>query len=214
MVDEENAVSFKKGDNSWKQIPELSLSGIEECFNMVYKDHKLYCLNFYKLKIFDFSGEIPVQVFKISVRGYIQMLEGFMRLPGIPLKDQMAHHKDDLVVTVGGDVLIVKSVRPSMSKIWNFQIYKMGSSKGKKWEEIVSLGDEAILLDLGITVLAKDVEGMKKNSIYFNATDYYDEHDRNIVFIYSLNTKTFEQPHQFVCSSIPCSNALWFLPSF
>ncbi|CAA7057837.1 unnamed protein product [Microthlaspi erraticum] len=213
MFNEEDAVSFKKGDTSWKQIPQLALSGIDECFNMVYKDHKLYCLNYYKLKIFDFSGEIPVQVFKISVRGCIRRLSGLrIRMPGnFPLNRK----KNNVVVTLSGDVLIVTSTRPSMSKIWNFEIYKMDSSKGNKWEEIISLGDEVILLDLGITVYAKEINGgIKRNSIYFNGRDFGDKYDENDILIFSLDAKKVEQPHQFVCSSVPCSNARWFLPSF
>ncbi|KAL1201749.1 putative F-box protein [Cardamine amara subsp. amara] len=179
-------------------------------------DHKLYCLNNHKLKIFNFSKESPVQVFKISVRGCIERV---LRLPGRIPQDMLnipsTRVKNNVVVTVSGDALFVSSIRSSMSKTWSFKIYKIDSSKGiNKWEEIVSLGDEEILLGLGITVLAKDIGGIKKNSIYFNATDFEDEHDGNDVFIYNLDAKTFEQPHQFVSSSIPCSNALWFLPIF
>ncbi|XP_010451278.1 PREDICTED: putative F-box protein At5g66830 [Camelina sativa] len=210
MFDEENVVSFKKGDNSWKQVPELS--GIGECFNLVYKDQKLYCLGYCKLKIFDFSRDIPVKVFKISVRGYVKIL---LRCPGrMPQNIPLTRMKNNVVVTLSGDVLIVTSIRQGGSKIWNFEMYKMDSSKGNKWEQTFSIGNEAILLDLGITVLAEDIGGIKKNSIYFNATDYDEQHDENDVFIFSLDTKKVEQPHQSVCSSFPCSNARWFLPSF
>ncbi|XP_019087636.1 PREDICTED: putative F-box protein At5g66830, partial [Camelina sativa] len=196
MADEDYAISFKRGDNSWKQIP--TLSGIEECFSMVYKDHKLYCLNYYNLKIFDFSQDnTPVRVFKTSVSGCLKQPGGFcMRLPGIPRKDQAAHFKDNLVVTLTGDVLIVKCHRPSFSEIWEFEIYKMLGNN--EWEEVFSLGDEAMLLDLGITVLAKDMQGIKSNSI----------------FVVDLGSNTVELPHRFVCSSFPCSRARWFLPSF
>ncbi|CAH2078304.1 unnamed protein product [Thlaspi arvense] len=90
----------------------------------------------------------------------------------------------------------------------------MDSSKGNKWEKMISLGDEAILLDLSITVLAKDIEGIKSNSIYFNGRDFEDQYDENNIFIFNLDTEKVERPHQFVCSSIPCSNARWFVPSF
>ncbi|CAA7057835.1 unnamed protein product [Microthlaspi erraticum] len=213
MFNEEDAVSFKKGDTSWKQMPELSLSCMEQGFNMVYKDHKLYCLNYYKLKIFDFSGEIPVKVFKTSVHGFIQRL---LICPGrMPPAYSLTRMKHYVVVTLSGDVLIVTSTRPCMSKIWNFEIFKMDSSKGNKWEGIDSLGDEAILLELGITVDTKEInEGVKRNSIYFNGRDFGDEYDENDVLIFSLDTKKVEKPHQFVCSSVRCSNARWFLPSF
>lgn len=76
------------------------------------------------------------------------------------------------------------------------------------------MGDEAILLELGITVLAKDMEGIKRNSIYFNGSDLVNPYDKNDVFIFNLDSKKVEHPHQFVCSSVLCSNARWFLPSF
>ncbi|XP_010474053.1 PREDICTED: putative F-box protein At5g66830, partial [Camelina sativa] len=214
MADEDYAISFKKGYNSWKQIP--TLSGIEGCFSMVYKDHKLYCLNYYKLKIFDFSGDNnPVRVFKTSVSGCLKQPGGScMRLPGIPWKDQAAHSKKNLVVTLTGDVLIVKCYRPSFSVIWEFEIYKMLGNN--EWEDVFSLGDEAMLLDLGITVLAKDMQGIKSNSIYFsNATPYFeDQYDKTEIFVVDLGSNEVELPHRFVCSSFPCSRARWFLPSF
>lgn len=83
---------------------------------MVDKDHKLYCPNYSKLKVFDFSREIPHKIFKISVRECIQMASSFyMRFPRTQIV-QMAHYKNYMVVTVGGDVLIVKIELPSMSK--------------------------------------------------------------------------------------------------
>ncbi|CAF2130659.1 unnamed protein product [Brassica napus] len=153
---------------------------------MVYKDHKLYCLDHYNLTIFDFSGHVPSQVFEISVDGC-----------------------NSMVVTVDGDVLILNSVRESMSYIWDFKIYKMGSSTGSKWEEIFT-----ILLELGITVLAKDIEGIKRNSIYFNGSDSVNPYDENDIFIFNLDTKKVEKLNQFVCLSVQCSNARWFLPTF
>ena len=121
---------------------------------------------------------------------------------------------NNLIVTVDGDVLIVNSVRESMSYIWNFKIYKMGLSKGSKWEEVVTLANEAILLELGITVLANDMEGIKRNSIYFNCSDLINPYDENEIFIFNLDTKKVKQLNQFVCLSVQCSNARWFLPSF
>ncbi|KFK28383.1 hypothetical protein AALP_AA8G507900 [Arabis alpina] len=212
-LNEETAISLKNGDNSWKQIPELSV--IYECFNMVYKDHKLYCLDYNKLHIFDYSGEIPLQVFRIGVRRCVtRRFPIRMRLPGIPRELQIVRWTDNIVVTVRGDVLIVRGIRPSILEKWSFEIYKMDSSKKTKWDKIHSLGDESILLDLGITVLAKDIKGIKRNSIYFNGYCSIYEYDQNDIFIYNLDTKKVEQPQQFVSSSIPCSNARWFLPCF
>ncbi|ESQ47155.1 hypothetical protein EUTSA_v10028141mg, partial [Eutrema salsugineum] len=215
---DEKTKDYLKGDNSWKQIPELLSSGVYDCFDLLYKDHKLYCLNHYKLKIFDFSGQVPLQVFKISVRGCVHIATGLqMRLPDIPHDLQVVKRKTNMVVTLRGDILIVESLRPFMSKIWEFEIYKMDSSKKtkSKWDKIVSLGDESIFLDLGVTVLAKDgLEGIIKNSIYFNGNGFEDKYDQNEILIYNLDTKKAEQPQQFVYSSIPLSNARWFFPSF
>uniref|UniRef100_M4DSA4 KIB1-4 beta-propeller domain-containing protein n=1 Tax=Brassica campestris TaxID=3711 RepID=M4DSA4_BRACM len=141
MFNEENAVSIRKGDNSWKPITQLQFPCIYECYNMVYKDHKLYCLDHYNLTIFDFSGHVPSQVFEISVDGCVNRttVAGAIRHLGtIPCKHYLACYKNSMVVTVDGDVLILNSVRESMSYIWDFKIYKMGSLTGSKWEEIFS----------------------------------------------------------------------------
>ncbi|KAG2260452.1 hypothetical protein Bca52824_079746 [Brassica carinata] len=36
---------------------------------MVFKDHKLYCLTNNELRIFDFSGEFPLQLSRASLGG-------------------------------------------------------------------------------------------------------------------------------------------------
>ncbi|XP_010446293.1 PREDICTED: putative F-box protein At5g66830 [Camelina sativa] len=216
MAGEDYAVSFKKGDKSWRQIP--TLSGIEECFSMVFKDHKLYCLNYAKLKIFDFSGDTPLRVFKTSVSGCLHQpsIGVVMRLPGeIPGKDRrVAHFKNNVVVNLAGDVLIAECHRPCFSNIWEFKIHKMLGNN--EWERVVSLGDEAILLDLGITVLAKDLLGIKSNSIYFSTaySFFEDQYDKNEIFIFNLDSNKVELPHRFVSSSYPRSRSRWFLPSF
>ncbi|KAL0738759.1 hypothetical protein Bca4012_014969 [Brassica carinata] len=180
---------------------------------MVFKDHKLYCLTNDELRIFDFSGEFPLQVSRVSIGGgrvQPEILSCWMRLPGIPWHVQEARERNNLVVNVRGDVLIVKSENPSMSETWNFEIFKMDSSK--RLEEIVSLGDEAIILDLGITVLAKDQEGVTSNSIYFTGGEihwYYTE-----IFVFNLDTRKIEQLPPLVSSSVSFSRARWFLPSF
>jgi len=60
------------------------------------------------------------------------------------------------------------------SRIQSFNVYKFYSSGTflDKYELADSLGDEAMLLDLGITVLANEVEGLHRNTIYFS-----DSHD-------------------------------------
>ncbi|KAF3596253.1 hypothetical protein DY000_02027038 [Brassica cretica] len=127
LVIGEDLVYCKKGDNSWKQFSE----GIQDQEDMVFKDHKLYCLAYDALRIFDFSGEFPVQVSRVSVGG-------LMRLHGIPPHVQEVRMRNSVVVTVRGDVLIVKSECPFMSETWSFKIFKTDSSKGL--EEIFFFG--------------------------------------------------------------------------
>ncbi|CAG7884033.1 unnamed protein product [Brassica rapa] len=209
LVIGETLVYFKKGDKSWKQIPE-QLSGIRD---MVFKDCKLYCLTNDELQIFDFSGEFPLQASKVSVGGgcvKLAKIGGRMRLPRIPWHVQAVRRRKNVVVTVRGDVLIVKSESPFMSETWNFKIFKMDSSKGL--EEIVSLGDEAIILDLGITVLAKDQEGVTSNSIYFTGDQI--NLDDTEIFVLNLDTKKVEKLPQLVSFSLSFSTVRWFLPSF
>ncbi|XP_010414614.1 PREDICTED: F-box protein At1g69090-like [Camelina sativa] len=216
-------ISSKKGNNSWKEIPQLPKSCTEECFNClhshlqshapktVYKDHKLYCLNCSFLYIFDFSGEVPLKVFRTSVRGYVPTEGGYISRPVNPCAG--SYCKYNMVVTLSGDVLIVKAVL--VIETWSFEIYKMDSSTENNWEEIDSLGDESILLDLGVTVLAKDQEGITRNSIYFNENKYFGEYEKNEIFVFNLDTKMVEQqPQAFLSSSMPLSHAHWFLPNF
>ncbi|EOA39053.1 hypothetical protein CARUB_v10011670mg [Capsella rubella] len=200
MSEEDHAISFKRGDKSWKKNPNL--------------DQKLYCLNYAKLKVFDFSGYTPLRVFKTSVSDFLQPLRPFgMRMPGTSWKDNVVHSKNKVVVTLARDVLIVKCRRPNVSKIWEFKIYKMVGNN--QWEEIYSLGGETILLDLGITLLAKDMQGIQKNSIYFSMDTilFEDQYDKTEIFIF-VTTHPVQLPHRSVCSSFPCSRSRWFLPCF
>ncbi|KAJ0263502.1 F-box domain-containing protein [Hirschfeldia incana] len=205
----ETLVYFKKGDNSWKQLSE----GIQDQEDIVFNDQKLYCLTNDELRIFDFSGAFPLQLSRVSIGGGCVKLEGrglMVRLPRIPWHVQEVRGRKNVVVTVRGDVLVVESESPFMSETWNFKIFKVDSSKGL--EEIFSLGDEAILLDLGVTVLAKDQEGVTSNSIYFTGDEinWYDTE----IFVFNLDTKKVEQLPELVSSSVSFSRARWFLPSF
>ncbi|RID72714.1 hypothetical protein BRARA_C04593 [Brassica rapa] len=212
LVIGDTLVYLKKSYNSWKQISER-LSGIRD---MVFKDHKQFCLTIDELCVFDFSGgESPLQVSGVSLGGGCVKLQKItrIRLPRIPLPVQEVRRRNNVVVTLRGHVLIVRSKSPFMSETWNFRIFKMDSSDGKiKWEKIFSLGDEAIILDLGITVLAKDLEGVTSNSIYFAAHEinWYDTE----IFVFHLDTKKVEQLPQLFSSTVSFYEAHWFLPSF
>ncbi|CAA7057200.1 unnamed protein product [Microthlaspi erraticum] len=216
-VDDENLISFKKGDSSWREIllfPDIGdrrMRCHETIPQLVYKDDKVVCLNFDKLHVFDFSRDVPVLVFTACVKECVK--RQIVYCMKIPPEDDV-HRRNNVVVTLGGDILIVTRELPRRSITWNFNIFKMTAGYSSKWEEVFTLGDEAILLELGITVLAKDLEGITSNSIYFCEDLHWELDYENDLYIYNLDTKMVEQPQRFVSSSDPFSNACWFLPSF
>ncbi|KAL0659510.1 hypothetical protein Bca4012_080095 [Brassica carinata] len=125
LVIREDLAYLKKGDNSWKKISE-QLSGSQR--SMVFKDHKLYGLTKEELRIFDFSGEFPLQVSRVNVGGCVKLEKiGGMRSPE-PWEFNQLRRRNNVVVTLGGDVLIVRSKNPHRSYSWNFRIFKMDSS--------------------------------------------------------------------------------------
>lgn len=64
--------------------------------------------------------------------------------------------------------------------------------------KVDSLGDEALIYDMGITVVPSGVPGIKRNSIYFSGVQ---------IFVYDLTTQKMEPMPQCVFSSIPFSDA-------
>ncbi|KAG2240593.1 hypothetical protein Bca52824_090557 [Brassica carinata] len=95
----------------------------------------------------------------------------------------------NIIVTVTGDVL---------------EVVKMWEPRCRSWFFFHSLGDEAMLLDLGITVLANDNDGISRNSIYFS-----DCKNANNVFLFNLKTWKMEKLHKFDCSSVQLSSSRW-----
>ncbi|KAL1201747.1 putative F-box protein [Cardamine amara subsp. amara] len=208
-------VYSREGDKCWKQV-EICSDDMFSIHGMVYKDHKLYLYSRSRdVTILDFSGDIWRKIFETQVNYDELRVKGiprpiFLHL-GVVGYTKITH----LVVTVTGEPLRVKSIIRSDSDVWSFRIYKMNSSNSK-WKKLTSLGDEAILLDLGITVLANANEGINRNSIYFNGV-----HDRcdldwseKDIFIFNLDTHKVERPHPSICSSIRSSDARWFVPNF
>ncbi|KAG7541869.1 F-box domain [Arabidopsis thaliana x Arabidopsis arenosa] len=201
-------VYAKKGDKLWNQIPEIILDSLD----MVYKDHKLYSFSYRDLfTILDFSGEIPRQTFQRFMHVYrFEWLSPRSR----QLSNSWCLAETKLVVTVTGDVLLVERMLRPRSRIQSFNVYKFYSSGNffDKYELADSLGDEAMLLDLGITVLANEVEGLNRNSIYFS-----DSHDTTTkdLYVFNYETRKMEPLHKFDfdCLLLELS-ARWFLPSF
>ncbi|CAF1697187.1 unnamed protein product [Brassica napus] len=128
---------------------------------------------------------------------------------------------ENLVVRVTGEVLRVKSIVSYNSDVWYFRIYKLDSSNSE-WEKFDSLGEqEAIILDLGITVHANTIQEIDGNSIYFsgNHNNYCDsvlDHfwSEKDILIFNLGTQEIKRPHPSIFSSIQLSNAQWSVPNF
>ncbi|CAN7114087.1 unnamed protein product [Brassica rapa subsp. narinosa] len=204
-------VYSRRGDKFWKQIE------IFDCFaDMVYKDHKLYLYTSWSrdVKVLDFSQDIPRQIFETQVN-YDDFGKWCLNTHICRIKNE------NLVVRVTGEVLRVKSIVSYNSDVWYFRIYKLDSSNSE-WEKLDSLGDEeAIFLDLGITVHANTIQGIDGNSIYFsgNHNFYYDSYlghfwSEKDIFIFNIGTQEIKRPHPSIFSSIQLSNARWFVPNF
>ncbi|XP_010458121.2 PREDICTED: probable F-box protein At4g22165 [Camelina sativa] len=215
--DTQCAVICKKGDHSWREFPDGS-----PCSDMVYKHHKLYVYRYGAIQIFDFSGDslIPLKAPETDAV-YVApfSFDDFRHESCLGLCD---FEKTSIVVTVSGHVLMVVSV-VTLFETWSFRIYKMCSCT-KKWERLLYLDGEAILLDLGVTVPAIDFEGINDNSIYFSGLGINDssiyfsglgqDDKEDDIFIFNLKEETIKRPHQSVSSSLLYSCARWFLPGF
>ncbi|EOA18676.1 hypothetical protein CARUB_v10007252mg [Capsella rubella] len=205
-------VYCRNKDNLWNHCEPANFYGGG---SMVYKDHKIYLYGSLRhdVKVFDYSGDSPRQIFETQVN--YAGKHGFRSRVGNVWKNK----KTDLVVSMSGEFLRVKSIIRSDSDVWSFRIYKMDSSNNK-WEKLTSLGDEAILLDQGITVPASATQGVHRNSIYFSGNrslQYFPKDhvwSEKDIFVYSLDTQEVERPHRSICSSIQLSDARWFVPNF
>ncbi|CAN8231029.1 unnamed protein product [Cochlearia groenlandica] len=195
------ALYTKKGDTSWNQIPKTSL-----CKCMVYKDHKLCFLDIVgDFRIFDFSRDTPQLTYETGVR--VQPFHN--RGKSLILQTK-------LVMTVTGQVLKVDMMLRPKSEILTFRVFKVYSPPGGEPVERNKLvhslghddggGDEAMLFDQGITVLANDVDGMVRNSIYFTYKNYD-------LIVFDLLTHKYEILHKFDSSNlVRFSGPRWFLP--
>ncbi|EOA18994.1 hypothetical protein CARUB_v10007639mg [Capsella rubella] len=207
-----------KGDYCWKHVDYCSLNTLG-AIAMVCLDHKIYLYsNSCDVKVLEISGAIPKKMFDTQVKDDVRMPRRYL-----PNRGGVRHiERSHLVVTMNGEVLRVKSITRSDSDVWSFHIYKMDFSNSK-WERqlITSLGEEAILLDQGITVLANTIKGINKNSIYFSGfrSPHYSRVNRvcseKDVFVFNLDTHEVERPHQSFCSSINQSfDVRWFVPNY
>ncbi|CAN6993940.1 unnamed protein product [Brassica oleracea var. botrytis] len=179
----------KKGDNVWRMF-HVRIIGLTD---FVCKGLMLYMyirLSF--IDIYDFSGDSPVALTHPPYP--------FYRRPRF-LSPFIINR---IAVTTSGEALLV-TIYNIHKTSRTFYVYKMNHATNK-WDEMASLGDQALILDLGITVSAKDVQGFKSNSIYCSGVGFGTDH----IFIYSLATRKVEP---FMASTNKFFDARWFIPN-
>ncbi|AEC05987.1 F-box protein (DUF295) [Arabidopsis thaliana] len=207
-------VYAKKGNHTWQQVFSMNEELSVEQIVYEHKTQKLYVhFNDSTLSIWRLSREDPHGVFE----NYIPFDFVFQDFLPDRRTDEELYVKEyidtrlNIALTTSGELLKVASV-VQKSKRWLFRIYKMNYIK-RRWERIESLGDEALILDMGITIVAKDIPGLKRNSIYISGFDYGRKHLDHI-FIFDLTTQESEPLPYCVSSSNDFSDARWFFPSF
>ncbi|CDY29998.1 BnaC01g40100D [Brassica napus] len=199
-------VFTKRGINTWRRFSSNYVGGTTGYVQMVYdhKAQKLYAhrLCYGDIKIWCFCGDDePQEVFEAESA----CLTGFTGL----FTAEYVNGWINIALTVSGQVLKVSTV-VQRSKRWLFRIHKI-SHVTKKWKEIESLGEEALILDMGITVVAKDIPGIKRNSIYFSGVGD-GRADPDNFFVFDLATQNIQRLPQCVFSPIHFSDARWFFP--
>ncbi|CAN6847734.1 unnamed protein product [Brassica oleracea var. botrytis] len=194
--------SCKRRDRAWRQI--LPFWG---CRDMVLKDHKLYmyCDDDY-IRVSDLSGKFPTKAARLHMLPPFRFRLGVLGPPphrGVYLPD-FIDWTTNIVVTTSGQVLMVGSVL-KCDLTWHFRIYKFNSANND-WEPTVSLGNQALILDLGTTVQASlDIQGITRNSIYFSGI----HPSQKDVFIFNLSSQRIQR----LSASSISSDARWLFPT-
>ncbi|XP_010495488.1 PREDICTED: F-box protein At5g25290-like [Camelina sativa] len=127
------------------------------------------------------------------------------------------------VTTSSGEVLFVQRIFNETTRHRIFRLYKKDPNPDpdaiinhpNPLVEVYSLGNEALLLDLGITVPADHTLGIEPNSIYFTRHDRACKRVRKPscldICVFNLATKNLKRfPALF---KLRLTDARWFLPS-
>ncbi|KAL1206040.1 putative F-box protein [Cardamine amara subsp. amara] len=201
--------SCKKRDHVWHRIPPWV-----GCSDMVLKDHKLYIYSADGfIRISDLSGEFPTKAANVNPYPPFRFHLGALGPPfrfhkSSSYLPDFIDWKTNIIITISGDVLMVATVL-KRDLTWHFRVYKFNSANND-WEQTVSLGDQAVILDLGITVPASsDIQGITRNSIYFSGLPT----SQKDVFVFNLSSQKIQRLSSSYISSIPFSDARWLFPT-
>ncbi|XP_010444838.1 PREDICTED: F-box protein At5g25290-like [Camelina sativa] len=168
---------------------------------------------------------------KLTYKGLIKDILAPFCLPSPPTglydDDECRYN---IAVRPSGEVLVVMSIfygssRPWMfllDSFWMFLLYKKNPYRvpdNRFYNMLVkvdSLGDEALFLDLGITVPANRDLGIEPNSIYFSRTRHagfsFQKSSCLDVCVLNIATKTLKRCFPGFLN-IKLKDARWFLPS-
>ncbi|KAG7547167.1 F-box domain [Arabidopsis suecica] len=203
-----NIIVFtKKGYDTWRLV---QTSEIRMYDQIVYnhKDHKVYTYVPYgHVYVWDFSGDGPPKDgYHLPVSFVDREIEKGDRF----YREKYLNYKIQIATTLSGEVVLVEIMHRLTS--WQFRINELNPLT-KRWVKIDTLGDEALILDMGFTIVAKDIPGIKKNSIYFSGLNHPIKDPKHI-FVYDLTTHTMEPVPECVFSSMFFSDARWLVPGF
>ncbi|CAA7025933.1 unnamed protein product [Microthlaspi erraticum] len=218
----------KKGDDRYREIP--TRIGVQGLDDMVLKGYNLYVLTSrHYIRHLDLSRQ----------DGFKDVSENHMfplRLPNVSWDEYARLRANKVIssnrciaVTTSGEVLYVITIACETSMI--FHVYKRDpkdldpNTHDTRLVHVDSLGDEALFLDLGITVkvAADHTLGIEPNSIYFTRGDRIRRKKVTCLdlCVYNLATKTIINDYQNKTKTIKrflglCNlnvkDAQWFLP--
>ncbi|KAF8089949.1 hypothetical protein N665_0493s0010 [Sinapis alba] len=220
----------KKGDDRYREIQTrvgvtVLLKGLDD---MVLNGYNLYVFTpRCSLRHIDLSGK---DGFEDLIKQ--PMYTWYKPSPSAEEEERMKAYKfiseseNIALVTRSGEVLLVhnytyQSSTTTFEKHRMFRVYKRqlknleDPNTYKPWlVEVDSLGDEALFLDLGITVPADTTLGIEPNSIYFTRDDRVRLMPRSFldICVYNLATKSIKR-FSTLSSNFKIKDAQWFIPS-
>ncbi|KAG7530873.1 hypothetical protein ISN45_Un14g000080 [Arabidopsis thaliana x Arabidopsis arenosa] len=215
----------RTGDDHYREIPtqlevQRELRGL---YDMVLKGYNLYVFATREfIRHLDLSGQDEDGFKDVSEKHRLPMW-----MPRLTMKERESRNQlkcipsnKGIAVTRAGQVLLVYTFDLGTSESHRmFRLYKrdpkdLDPKTLDTWLlEVHSLGDEALFLDLGITVPADHTLGIEPNSIYFTRGDRIRHKESSCldICVFNLITKTIKRFHGL--SNFNFYDAQWFLPS-
>ncbi|CAH2035149.1 unnamed protein product [Thlaspi arvense] len=210
--------SYKKGNRHYDFIPvgfeiPKMLTGLR---SFVLRGYRLYILTTRSyVRVIDFSGE----------KGFEELTGSEPSSPTFSPLGSYNWHSSVAVTTAGEFLLVTNTIFERSER--TFCIYKKDPNAHPDdfmpdLVEVDSIGDEALLLDLGITVPANPALGIKPNTIYYTRHDRLccgtSRHRPHVqrpymvdICVFNLATKTLE-PLPTPPSNMNLKDARWIFP--